>query len=128
MLDHLRQRVIEVLAPVQNATLSTCGPAGIQAHIFPCQALGLHLYLLVPSTSDQLFNLEHEAAAVVTTPEWLVRGTGWRRPLALAPAGLSLADAPYAAGCDLVEIEPHRLQINRPCGWGYLETIDMDEF
>jgi hypothetical protein len=127
MLDHLRQRVIEVLAPVQNATLSTCGPAGIQARIFPCQAAGLRLYLLVPSTSDQLFNLEHEATAVVTTPEWQVRGWGRRLALALAPAALALAASPYAAGCDLVEIEPHRLQINRPCGWGYLETIDIDE-
>lgn len=127
MLDHLRQRVIEVLAPVQSATLSTCGPASIQARIFPCQALGLRLYLLVPTTSDQLFNLEHEATTVVTTPEWQLRGVGRRLPLALAPAGLSLAHSPYAVGCDLVEIEPHRLQVNRPCGWGYLETIDIDE-
>lgn len=127
MLVHLRQRVQDAFAQVQAATLSTTGPAGLQARLLPCQAIGLTLYLLIPTTSDQLFNLEHQSAVVVTTPQWQLRGEGHRLSLAQAPAGLCLTHSPEANGCDLIAVGPTRLQINRPTGWGYSETIDIDE-
>jgi hypothetical protein len=127
MLTHLRQLVQDALAPVEAATLSTTGPAGLQARLFPCQAMGLTLYLLVPSTSDHLFNLEYEPAVAVTTAHWQLAGNGRRLLLPQAPADLGLAQMPEARGCDLVAVTPTRLQINRPCGWGYSDTIDIDE-
>jgi len=127
MLDHLRQRVIEALTPVQAASLATCGPAGLRARFFPCEALGLRLYLLVPGTSDHLFNLEQQEMAVVSTPEWQVQGAGHILPLAAAPPELALPQKAEAPGCVLVEIQPTRLQINCPNTWGFRETIDVDE-
>lgn len=127
MLAHLRQRVADALSPVHQATLATAGPAGIQAKVFPCEAMGMYLYLLVPGTSEHVFNLENEPAAVVSTTRWQLHGRGTVRPLAQAPSKLSLPHAINAVGCVLVEIQPLRLQINRPKGWGYEETIDIGD-
>jgi len=59
MLDYVRQRAIEVLKVPRRAVLATSGPSGVQVSEFPCEAIELELYLLVPQTSDHLFNLEH---------------------------------------------------------------------
>ncbi len=126
MLEHLRLRAMEVLALVQAATLSTSGPAGIQARIFPCEAQNLTLYFLIPTVSDHLFNLEHDPAAMVSTTGWQLRGYGRILPLHEAPPGLTLPGLPEASGCMLVEIRPFQLQINQRNGWGYSETIDLD--
>lgn len=127
MLAHLRTRVTEILATTESATLATSGPAGIQARVFPCEAKGTHLFLLIPGTSDQLLNLEHDPAAVAVTENWQLHGTArvWSPPE--APTDVSLMTAPAAAGCVLVEILPQRLQINRVEGWGFRETIDIEE-
>src|SRR3712207_6298913 len=74
MLNHLRQRIAETLAPVRSATLATDGPAGLLAHLLPCAASGTLLYLLVPRTSDHLFNLESHPSVVVATLGWQVHG------------------------------------------------------
>ncbi len=58
----------------RTAVLATSGPAGVQASEFPCEAIDLNLYLLVPQTSDHLFNLEHDSAVTLLTPEWELRG------------------------------------------------------
>ncbi len=126
MLEHLRQRAIEILASTQKATLATSGPAGIQARSFPCEALGLTLYFLVPAVSDQLLNLEQEPTVVVSTTDWQLNGNGRILPLNEAPPNLLLPQLPQASGCVLVEIRPLRLQINRRNGWGFSETIDLD--
>jgi len=126
MLEHLRQRVVETLASIQTATLSTSGPAGIQARAFPCEARGLHLYLLIPGVSDQLLNLEYDPTAVVSTPAWQLHGSVLILNLRDAPAGLVLVHDPDAVGCVLVQIRPFRLQINRRNGWGFSETIDIE--
>jgi hypothetical protein len=107
--------------------LSSCGPAGLRARLFPCEAAGLNLYLLVPETSDHLFNLEHEPLAVVNTPEWSLQGSAFALSLAEAPAGLSFVRLPEAIGCVLVEVRPYCLHINQPGGWGYSETLDIDQ-
>ena len=127
MLDHLRQHVIDLLKPVQVVTLSTCGQAGIQAQVLPCEARGLRLFILVPLTSEHLFNLEQSPAVVITTPEWQLRGEA--RPLAPAeaPIDLGLLRSPQAANSAVVEVRGRQLQVGRANGWGFQETIDIFE-
>jgi hypothetical protein len=124
MLNHLHQRVTETLSTARTATLSTHGAAGIQANMFPCEAVETTLYLLVPRTSDHLFNLEHNPEVVVTTETWQVRGVACI--VADYPAGLALLQQPDAAWCEVVMVRPTRLQIEWPGGAGHAETIDID--
>lgn len=126
MLAHLRQRASEILASSHTATLATSGPAGIQARVFPCEAHGLSLYVLVPTVSDQLLNLERDPDVVISTPDWQLRGNGRILALNEAPPNLILSQTPQAVGCVLVEIRPFRLHINRRSGWGFSETIDFE--
>jgi hypothetical protein len=123
MINHLHQRVVDTLSAAATATLATQGPAGLQANTFPCEAVELVLYVLVPRTSDQLFNLEQNPEVVVTAEGWQLRGTA--RIAADHPAGLALLGQPEAPYCEVVEIHPARLQIERE-GTGHAETIDVD--
>jgi hypothetical protein len=125
MLEMLRHRVMKALSEETVATLSTKGPGGLQAGYFPCQADGLTLYLLIPASSDLLFNLESEKAVVVTTPRWQMEGDGEICPLAQAPSGIELACTPQAPGCVLVAAVCRRIHFNWLDGWGYRETIDL---
>jgi len=125
MMEVLRNRAIEALASASAATLSTNGPGGIQAGLFPCEANGLALYLLVPSTSDVLFNLEAETAVVVTSQEWQVEGEAEVMPFFSAPDRLGLTSLPEASGCVLVMISVYRIHLKWTEGWGYRETIDI---
>jgi hypothetical protein len=124
MLNHLRQRATETLSAAQRATLSTHGAAGIQANMFPCESADLALYLLVPRTSDHLFNLEQNPEVVVTTDIWQLRGVAGIAQE--CPAGLALLHQPDAAWCEVVMIRPTRLQIAGSGAAGHAETIDID--
>jgi len=124
MLSHLRQRVADTLVTAATATLSTYGLAGIQVNVFPCEARELVLYLLVPRTSDHLFNLESNSGVVLWTESWQARGIGCLVPE--IPAGLALLERPDAAWCQVVAVYPSRLQIERSHGSDYAETIDID--
>jgi hypothetical protein len=127
MLNHLRQHIAATLAPARSATLATSGPAGLQAHIFPCVASGVQLYLLLPCTSDHLLNLEHDQAVVVTTDGWQVHGRA--RVLTAAehcPAAMTLLQAPDAPWSVVVEVQPTRVAIAQREGWGAAETIDLE--
>jgi hypothetical protein len=124
MLNHLRERVTEVLSGAGVVTLSTHGAAGIQASVFPCESVDLDLYLLVPRASDHLFNLEHNPEVVVTTETWQLRGVAGIAPE--CPAGLALLQQPDAAWCEVVMVRSTRLQIEPQGGLGHAETIDMD--
>ncbi|MBK9054670.1 MAG: hypothetical protein IPL78_28310 [Chloroflexi bacterium] len=126
MLDHLRQRVIETLATVRSATLSTYGPAELQATLLSCEAVDMHLYLLLPATSDHVLNLENQPEAVVTTSDWQLRGLALILDSADYPPDLSLYRKPEAQWSRLVEIRPTQLHIRRRHGWGYSETIDVE--
>lgn len=126
MLDHLRQRVIETLATVRAATLSTYGPAELQAALLACEAIDIRLYLLLPVNSDQVLNLENQPEVVVTTPDWQLRGLGMLLDKADYPPHLSLYHKPEAQWSYLVEIQPTQLHIRRRNGWGYSETIDIE--
>jgi hypothetical protein len=124
VLNHLRQRVTETLSSARVATLSTHGAAGIQANVFPCESVGLGLYLLVPRTSDHLFNLEQNPEVVVTTEAWQLRGVGCIA--SEHPAELGLLQLPDAAWCEVLAVRPRRLQIEPQGSLSHAETIDID--
>lgn len=125
MLDYLRQRVIDLLGPVQVVTLSTCGRAGIQAQVLPCEAHGLHLYVLVPLTSEHLYNLELDPEAVVTTGEWQLRGTARHLLPGEVPRDLAILRSAQSASSAVVDVLGRQLQVGRASGWGFVETIDI---
>ena len=125
MLEPLRRRVGQALLGEPGAALSTAGPGGIQAGFFPCEADGLTLYLLVPTSSDVLFNLETQKDVIVTTPRWQLEGEAIVRCLVDAQPALQLVHSPRAAGCVLVAVAARRLHLSWTEGWGYQETIDV---
>jgi hypothetical protein len=126
MLNHLRQHIAATLAGARSATLATSGPAGLLAHVFPCAANDIQLYLLLPRTSDHLLNLEHDPAVVVTTAEWQVRGRARVLSAIEWPVTLALVEAPDARWSVLIEVTPTRVEIAQREGWGAAETIDLE--
>ncbi|MFZ0548358.1 MAG: hypothetical protein WAM60_23120 [Candidatus Promineifilaceae bacterium] len=134
MLDHLRQRVVDILSSTHHMTLSTYGAAELQATSLPCESAGMVLYILLPATSDHLLNLQSNAEVVVTTTDWQLRGTAElldKPPEKImnrsgrAPE-LALLKRPEAQWSRLLKISPYRLHLRRQNGWGYSETIDID--
>ena len=125
MLDYARQHAIEALSLARRVVLVTSGLAGVQAGEFPCEAKDLALYLLLPATSDHLFNLEHNATATLLSAGWELNG---KASMAAGAPGidLDLLKEPGAQWCVLVRIDPVRIQIKREGGWGNIETIDLN--
>lgn len=126
MLYHLRQRVATTLALARCATLASHGPAGLQAQLFPCVARDLQLYLLLPSTSDHLLNLESSPIVVVATAEWQLRGRARVLGGAEREAAGVLLDAPDAAWSTAIQVRPTHIAIAQREGWGAAETIDLE--
>jgi hypothetical protein len=126
MLNHLREHIAATLARARSATLATSGPAGLQAHVVPCAASGIQLYLLLPRTSDHLLNLEHDRAVVVTTAEWQLSGRARVVTAAECATAQQLLEAPDAPWSVVVEVRPSRVSIAQRGGWGTAETIDLE--
>ena len=126
MLYHLRQQIATTLAPTRSAALATTCPAGLQAHLFPCAARELHVYLLLPSTSDHLLNLENDPLVVVTTAEWQVHGQARVLGAAERLAAGALLDAPGAPWSVVIDVQPTRVTLARREGWGAAETIELE--
>jgi hypothetical protein len=126
MLDYARQRAAEALAIPRTAVLATSGPAGLQAGEFPCEAIGVELYLLVPRTSDHLFNLEHDPSVTLLAAGWELEGAAQVVSPTALELELDLLRDPGAEWCGLVRVVPRRIQIRREKGWGYLETIELE--
>ncbi len=125
MLDYARQRASAVLGNPRTAVLVTSGPAGVQTGEFRCEVFDLGLYLLIPQTSDHLFNLEHESTVTVLTATCELKGQA--RPISCAAADLhvGLCYEPDAEWCALVRIEISRVQIRSEDAWRNCETIDL---
>jgi hypothetical protein len=128
MLDKLRDEALALIAATPQCTLSTIGPAGVQASVVACIVCADCVYVLVPSTADHLFNLEHEAEVVLTTPLWQLRGAA----LALGTVDGLHGTAPHeisararTAGHALVEVFPIRMHIEPGGQRRYRETIDF---
>jgi hypothetical protein len=124
VLHQLRQQAREALSSVRQIVLSTYGPAEIQAESLPCEAVGLALYVLVPTTSDLLFNLESDGHMVVATSDtWQLRGVAHVLSRGEYPSELSISRLPEAAWSELAEIRPTKLQLRPLVGQG--ATIDV---
>ncbi|MDP2950161.1 MAG: hypothetical protein Q8P22_11555 [Chloroflexota bacterium] len=125
MLRQLRQRASEELSTARQIVLSAFGPADIQSEVLACESVGLALYVLVPRTSDLLFNLESSRVVVGTTDIWQVRGAARLLKPHEYPEGLAIAGVPEASWSEMVEICPTRLQLRPQPGQGPDETIDI---
>ena len=97
----------------------------MQASEFPCEAIGPILYLLVPQTSDHLFNLEQDSRVTLLTAVWEMKGEAQVLPPIAAGLDLDLLRDPGAGWCVLVRVDPCQLQIRREAGWGNIETLDL---
>jgi hypothetical protein len=129
MLKKLRAEALTFIAATPYCTLSTIGPAGVQASVVECMVREDCVYVLVPSTVDHLFNMEHELEVVLTSPLWQLRGAA----LALSEADGLQGTAPYdisaqarAAGYTLVEVFPLRMHLEPDGRRRYRETIDFN--
>ena len=129
MLDKLRSEALALIAATPHCMLSTTGPAGMQVSVVACIVRDDCVYVLVPSTADHLFNLEHETEVVLTTALWQLRGAA----LAIGGAEGRHGTAPREIsararieGYLLVEVFPLRMQIEAAGNRRYRETIDFD--
>jgi hypothetical protein len=129
MLDKLRDEAMALIAATMQCTLSTAGPAGVQAAVVACLVRDRGVYVLVPSTSDQLFNIEHHTEVVLTTALWQLRGA--------AQAFVEEHGRHNSAPCDLVwsahdqgyrviAVFPLRMHIEAGSHRCYRETIDFE--
>jgi hypothetical protein len=126
MLDYAHQRAIEALGIPHRVILASSGPAGVQVSEVKYEARELELYLLVPQTSDHIFNLEADPSVTLLTPLLEIKGKA--RILPTIPEGLDLGLLHEAepGWCALVRVEPQLIQFRNPGGWGYLESIDIN--
>ena len=74
MLDRLRDQAFHALAATSHCTLSTAGPAGLCASTVALAVRSSRLYVLIPNTSDHLFNLEQENVVALTAEAWELTG------------------------------------------------------
>ncbi len=125
MLDYARERACDVLRIPRTAVFATNGPAGLQLSALPCQADGVVVYLLLPQTSDHIFNLEHNPAVTLLASAWELKGEA--RIVAGEKVGLELLREPQAEWSVLVQVTPSRIHILGGQGWGNAETIDLAE-
>jgi hypothetical protein len=123
MLDYARQRAHEVLKIPQTAVLATNGPAGLQVSEVPCEAVDLEIYLLLPQTSDHIFNLENNENVTLLTTIWEMKGKA--KVVSQDKIDPPLLRAPEREWSVLVRIVPFTIQILREGGWGNAETIDL---
>lgn len=122
MLDKLRDRAAQALAETDLCTLATTGPAGLQASMVHCAGRGTTLYVLVPDTSDHLFNLESVPEVAVTSESWQMHG------IADIVPDTDVFSVEQSQWHTVVRVSPVRLHI-LPVQGGpvtYAETIDFD--
>jgi hypothetical protein len=89
--------------------------------------IGTRLYLLVPRTSDHLFNLESDPEVVVTNRYWQIRGRACAIQRWAYPPRLHLVTHPEAPWSQVVEVQPRQVQLRRAGQLSYHETIDIEE-
>jgi hypothetical protein len=125
MFAYARQRASAAVGNPRTAVLITSGPAGVQTGEFRCAVSDLRLYLLVPQTSDHLFNLEHEATVTALTATCELKGQAQIISCAVPDRHLTLCQEPDAEWCALVRVEISRVQIRSEDGWRNGETLDL---
>jgi hypothetical protein len=125
MFDYAHQRALELLGTPRTAVLVTNGPAGVQAGEFPCATVGLILYLLVPQTSDHLFNLEYESAVTLLIARCELKGRAQLISHGEVASACTLLREPEADWSAFLQIEISQVQIRSEVGWGNRETLDL---
>src|SRR5512141_2720290 len=114
MLDKLRAEALALIATTSKCTLSTMGPAGVQASIVACVVRDYCVYALVPSATDHLFNLECDTEVVLTSALWQLRGAALVIGGTDGLRGTAPRDVRTRArieGYALVEVFPFRMHI-----------------
>ena len=104
MLDKLRNQAFQILAATPTCTLSTTGPAGLQASNIALGVDQARLFMLVPDTSEHLFNLEHDRLVALTAENWELTGSAVKIDSAAAPF-----TPQQMAWCVVFEITPRRM-------------------
>jgi len=128
MLNVLRTQALALIDSTPHCTLSTLGPAGVQASMVACVVREECVYVLVPSTVDHLFNLEHELEVVLTSQLWQLRGAALALGVADGPRGTApydISERARNAGFTLVEVFPLRMHLEPAGRRRYRETIDF---
>ena len=125
MFDYAHQRASEVLGTPRTAVLVTSGPAGVEVGEFPCAISDLSLYLLVPQTSDHLFNLEYDALVTLLIARCEVKGRAQIVDRETVSLDCDLLCEPVADWCVFLRIEIRQMQIQSEAGWGNRETLDL---
>jgi hypothetical protein len=125
MFDYAHQRALEMLGAPHTAVLVTNGPAGIQVGELACALSGLSLYLLVPQTSDHLFNLEYEAQVTLLITRCVVKGRAQIISREMVNLDCDLRREPAADWCAFLRVEISQVQLRSEAGWGNRETIDL---
>lgn len=128
MLDKLRDHALATLAENESCILSTTGPAQLQASVVRLAVREGRPYLLIPVTSDHLFNLEQEPTVLLTTRHWQLRGTAVPvKPAytALPPALAFLFDPAQAHAGSIIEVIPQQMHIEAGQGQPHRQTIDF---
>ena len=91
-----------------------CGTIGsdsdLRASEFPCEAIDVELYLLVPRTSDHLFNLEHDPSVTLLTAKWELKGEAHMISPNTPNLELGLISEPDAQWCGLGQVNPYQIQ------------------
>ena len=105
--------------------MATSGPAGVQASELRYEALELEVYLLVPQTSDHLFNLEYVSNVTLLTAGWELKGKARILSSAESDLQLTLLRELEAEWCALVRVDPIQVHVLREGGWGRIETLDL---
>lgn len=125
MLDYARQRATAAVGNPRTVVLITSGPAGVQTGEFRCEVSDLRLYLLIPQTSDHLFNLEHESTVTALTVTCELKGQAQIISCVALDLKVDLRHEPDAAWCALVRVEISRVQLRSKGGWRRRGTIDL---
>ena len=125
MFDYAHQRALEVLGAPHTAVLVTNGPAGIQVGEFACALSGLSLYLLLPQTSDHLFNLEHESTVTLLITRCEVKGRTQIISREMVNLDCDLLRESAADWWAFLRVEISQVQLRSEAGWGNRETIDL---
>lgn len=125
MISYEHQRAREKLKAATSAILATTGPAGVLVSEFPCEAVELDIYLLLPKVSDHIFNLEQDNRVALHTSQCELTGkASMLSPEEKCPQ-LSLLPKIGTAWYVIVKVVPSQIQILRSEGWGSAETIDL---
>lgn len=121
MLKHLRQRIVQVLQESKVVALASSGPAGLEISPCECWSEGIRLFVLIPSTSEHLVNIELNPQVAITQDHWRLVGT------AKPAQNQTHFQAGERYGKKPLEVHPSRFEFMAQDSNQVVETIDIGE-